>query len=186
MVFGDFNLDLLKTRDPGVRLYKEFIKWMNLSQLIQSPTRVSPTTSILIDHVLVNREHIFATSGCLDLGLSDHSLMYASRKKRKMPRPVVKIRARSYRSYDRTSFYLDLCAIDWSDLYVMRDVNQALTELRNKLLPIVNKHAPYAIMMVLSQLLTRCWIRSSNAMISNAHQIIVCLTFGMLIYYILK
>ena len=34
----------------------------------------------------------------------------------------------------------------WTELYCCVDVNSALTVLKNKLLPLVNKHAPYKIL----------------------------------------
>jgi hypothetical protein len=51
-----------------------------LSQLINEPTRVTMTTSILIDHVVTNTPEKISHSGVVHTGISDHSLVYAMRK----------------------------------------------------------------------------------------------------------
>ena len=48
----------------------------NLDQLIKEPTRVTITSSSLIDLILTNQPNNISNSG-VDLGMSDHSLIYA-------------------------------------------------------------------------------------------------------------
>ena len=46
-----------------------------LSQLINEPTRVTMTTSSLIDHVVTNTPEKISHSGVVHTGISDHSLV---------------------------------------------------------------------------------------------------------------
>jgi hypothetical protein len=51
-----------------------------LSQLIDEATRVTMTTSSLIDHIVTNTPEKISDSGVIHTGLSDHSLVFAIRK----------------------------------------------------------------------------------------------------------
>lgn len=79
VILGDLNCNILhpdKGSREGRALLDLMIKY-NLTNLIREPTRVSATSSTLIDVILTNRPLSFLTSGTLDLGLSDHHLVYA-------------------------------------------------------------------------------------------------------------
>ena len=52
----------------------------SLKQVITVPTRVTDQTSTLIDHILTNSPNKVSQSGVIDLGLSDHNLIYYTRK----------------------------------------------------------------------------------------------------------
>ncbi len=51
-----------------------------LDQSINKPTRETNTSATLIDLVLTNAKENISTSGVIDLGMSDHSLIYVVRK----------------------------------------------------------------------------------------------------------
>ena len=48
-------------------------------QIITRPTKITNQTVILIDHGLMNLPDNFNQSGVIDLGLSDHDLIYCTR-----------------------------------------------------------------------------------------------------------
>ena len=93
-ILGDMNINLFKnekyigdgiknvisTACPLFKKYKEFLSTFGLKQLIRSPTRVTNNTSSLIDHVLTNSEEKISQSGVLEIGISDHQLIYCTRK----------------------------------------------------------------------------------------------------------
>ena len=68
----NINLNEKKSTCPLVKKYEEFISTFGLKQLIQQPTRITSTSSSLIDHVLTNANDKISQSGILDIGLSDH------------------------------------------------------------------------------------------------------------------
>ena len=51
-----------------------------IDQLITEPTRVTPTSTTVIDLILTNRSENISESGVIHLGISDHSLVYLVRK----------------------------------------------------------------------------------------------------------
>ena len=51
-----------------------------LSELIDCPTRITSNTSTLIDHILINTQGNISQSGVIDITISNHSLMYCTRK----------------------------------------------------------------------------------------------------------
>ena len=60
--------------------YKEFCSLFNLRQLIKSATRITSNSSSLIDHILTNAEDKISGSGIIDTSLSDHQLIFCTRK----------------------------------------------------------------------------------------------------------
>ena len=82
-ILGDLNCNLLQERAlfnvPASKL-SSIYELYQLSQLINEPTRVTLTTSSLIDHVVTNTPEKISHSGVVLTGISDHSLIYAIRK----------------------------------------------------------------------------------------------------------
>ena len=59
------------------RNLRDLMNEYNSTNLIRESTRVTATSSSLIDVILTNRPRSFLTSGIFDLGLSDYHLVYA-------------------------------------------------------------------------------------------------------------
>ena len=96
-VLDDFNINLLfrdkyvfnksneikklvKNLLPEIKRYKEFCSMYGLSQLIDCPARVTSNNSTLIDHILTNTQENISQSGVIDAAVSDHSLIFCTRK----------------------------------------------------------------------------------------------------------
>ena len=107
------------------------------------PTRVTTSSSTLIDHVISSKPETIKETKTLELGISDHMLVYVSLKT-KLRRPPPKIiNARSYSKFDLNEFRKDVEKAPWSVCSVfddMEDVYWAWGHLFNN---ICNKHAPY-------------------------------------------
>ena len=61
-----------------INRYKEFCQIHSLKQLITCPTR--EVFSTLIDHILTNSTEKVFQSGVIDYGISDHQLIFCTRK----------------------------------------------------------------------------------------------------------
>ena len=93
---GDLNFNLLnkskyildtkysKEMVPWVKKYSQFCFMHNLKQLISSSTRVPKSSSTVLNHILTNANEIISQSGVLDIGLSDHQLIFCLHKKKKI------------------------------------------------------------------------------------------------------
>ena len=88
---GDFNLNALECNNMTDR-FEEILVSYDLKQIVTEPTRVTATSSTLIDLIIVNNEtHISEVSVLGMHGLSDHSLVCCSvRLQSKLSIPVKK------------------------------------------------------------------------------------------------
>ena len=97
-----------------------------MKQLITDATRVTSTSSTLIDHVLSNTSEKICQFGTLSLDLSDHCFVYTTRK-------VVKgqinkhntVKLRSLKRYSKDEFVNQLSALNWKDVLSSSDVSKA-------------------------------------------------------------
>ena len=80
------------------------MKTCGLTQQIQNATRITKHCMFLIDHAIVNREKMFYQWGTYDPGISDHSLIYIARKKKKQPKDGTKVTCRNYNTLDDKKF----------------------------------------------------------------------------------
>ena len=58
--------------------YKELCQALFLKEIIQEPTCITSITSSLLDHILTNVRWKISQKGVIDVGLSDHQLIYCT------------------------------------------------------------------------------------------------------------
>lgn len=139
---GDMNIDLL-TNTPGTRRYKEVVDGLGLHQIIRSPTRITPYSSTLIDHILVSDIDLVLLSGVNDtLAISDHSLVFVV-----INATVPKFEActrffRDFNRLDMVSFESDLRLISWVRLFKFRSIDEKVGFFNAELLALFDRHAP--------------------------------------------
>ena len=144
-ILGDMNINLneKKSTCPLVKKYEEFILTFGLKQLIQQPTRITSTSSSLIDHVLTNANDKISQSGILDIGLSDHQLIYCTRKLTKTKTGLTKfINFRTMKKYTKLLFKEKLEDINFPNYENFQDTNLAYSDFINKLTCVINTIAP--------------------------------------------
>ena len=78
---GDLNCDMIATRyDNDTCKLMSVTDVYGLQQLITEPTRVTPTSSTLIDVIYTNCPDKIVCSGVCHVSISDHSMVFAYRK----------------------------------------------------------------------------------------------------------
>ena len=143
-IIGDFNYDI--SANPQNHQTKNFLELCNLyqySQLIQVPTRVTASSSTLIDLFLTNNPCKFSHHGVSHIGISDHSLIYAVRKSFISTGSPTIINSRQLRNFDPTMFRRDLALAPWQSVENITDPNVAWNAWRNMFLNICDSHAPF-------------------------------------------
>lgn len=70
VVIGDMNIDLLNRNMYTTKLQR-FMTTCNLEQIVSAPTRVTPRSSSLNDHIYTDIRHQ-SVSGVIDCNISDH------------------------------------------------------------------------------------------------------------------
>ena len=122
---GDFNIDTFKPNPAWVSTLSLF----NLHQCVQFQTRVTSTTSTLIDHIYVSkldrliRTHVPITS------MSDHYPVFCTLscqipKTKAGKHPIVTYR--SYKHFDAGTFLCDLSNTQFDAIYGLSDPDEAL------------------------------------------------------------
>ena len=105
------------------KLFKDFWERFYIYNQIRKATRVTEKTKTLIDFALASHPERFAACRNLQLGLSDHDLVYAIRKS-KTPRPKAReFVYRSMKNFKESEFLADLVRVPWDSAYVFGDVN---------------------------------------------------------------
>ena len=94
-ILGDFNINLFlndsyifsqksmlnsKSIPCDVKSYYEFCTFFGLHQLIKVPTRITCNSATIIDHILASYPERVTQQGIIDVGLSDHQLIFCTRK----------------------------------------------------------------------------------------------------------
>ena len=144
-ILGDFNCDLIKTvPDCATKNLKTLLETYQLSQLINEPTRITETSSTLIDHFITNDPKKIAHSGVIHTGISDHSLIYGIRKINIKPKNRENIiEMRNMKRFNSDKFLNDLAAQSWDDIYFFADNPNTMWGMwKDLFLQILDKHAP--------------------------------------------
>ena len=140
---GDFNCSMASSHhDTNTRRLCEISDLYGLHQLITEPTRITESSSSLIDLIYTNYVDRVVCSGVSHISISDHSLIYVYRKlSTDLPfKGHFTISYRNFRNFNRGKFRNDICQQDWncnSD-----DPNILWADWKGTFLSIVNIHAP--------------------------------------------
>ena len=157
-LLGDFNINLfqngkfLLTENQSnqvkdltsslISKYKEFCLAFFLTEIIKEPTRTTCTTTSLLDHILINCAEKVSQKGVIDVGLSDHPLIFCTWKIRRTRHSMHnQIQTRSLRNYSAENLMSTLKDIT-SPNYIFSDVNVAYADLTKKILAAIDNVAP--------------------------------------------
>ena len=101
----------------------------NPKQLIRSPTRVAKTTSTLLGHILTHANEMVSHPGVLDIGLSDHKLVFCKRRKQKSKLYKHKtIKRRSLKKYSADKLCDKLKYVNFANYSEFDDANNAFVD----------------------------------------------------------
>ena len=142
LLLGDLNIDLLVDNLDWVSLYSSF----RLHQLVNVPTRVTKTTSTLIDHIYTNNSGLVSETCVPVSGVSDHypTLCTLNLKKYKVHlNEHRKTFYRNFRNFDERVFVSDLLCTPFDNVFALSDPTEAFTFWSCLLSSVFNKHAPF-------------------------------------------
>ena len=115
-----------------------------LEQLINEPTRITPSTSTLIDLIFTNRPENVYCSGVSHVAISDHSLVYVYRKISipTFSKGVNLITYRQFKHFNSANFYADILIQPWDEIKQLYDPNDMWRRWKELFLNVCEKHAP--------------------------------------------
>ena len=97
-----------------VQHLKQFMLLFDLNQIISDPTRTTINPSMTIDLRLTSDKHKLCNSGVIDIGLSDHSLIFCTRKVVKGAiNKLNSVKVRSLKNYNPSVFKDKLLNVNW-------------------------------------------------------------------------
>ena len=140
VILGDFNYDLLnRSVTHNSDNFLEILNLYQLHQLINEPTRITETSKTLIDVVITNKPENY---------LSDHSLVYTSRKL-SVPKSKHKVVVtRCLKNYNSHECNEDL---KYNFDFDTSDPNEMWESWKNIFNMVFEKHAPTRIRKVRSE-----------------------------------
>ncbi|MCG8046530.1 MAG: reverse transcriptase domain-containing protein [Candidatus Thiodiazotropha endolucinida] len=141
LLMGDFNIDLQSCSN---RKWLDLIQLLDLTQLVKEPTRVTESSSSIIDHAyssdLANITECFVPP----YAISDHFPICFTRKvNQKIPKTKhIKSSHRCFNTFNETDFLYDL-RFDLSNLQNNTDtIDNNFSELQATIVKLLDKHAP--------------------------------------------
>ena len=143
IVLGDFNICELHEQSHFLKENRGILTGNTMCQLIKEPTRVTDRTATLLDHILVSREDVIQQSGVVPICISDHELIYCTRKiTHQRFGGHVTIRSRSLKHYSKDLLLESLNKTDWVPVLSCLDTNVAWQTFESCMKTIVDSLAP--------------------------------------------
>ena len=142
-ILGDFNINIKTNSSNSSKRYKEFCSMHGLKQLIDSPTRITEKTSSLLDHILTNSHDKVSQFGVVNAGLSDHQIIYCTRKVTKQKFKEHKdITIRSLKNYSQEALVNSLTEQNFPNYSQFEDMDLAYQDFVSKTITIIDNLAP--------------------------------------------
>jgi hypothetical protein len=145
IILGDFNVNYLDSKNVH-GLKKAVINFCNmfsLKQMIKEATRVSQYSNSLLDLIFVSDHHKISQSGVINVGLSDHCLIYCTRKvKKEQFKKHNSIRMRSLKNYSVENLNNKLNEVNWFDIINCDTVEVAWARFKTIFCNILDELAP--------------------------------------------
>ena len=159
-ILGDFNINMYHNnryivRDDNtisskflshdVKNYHQFYTMHGLKQLIQSPACVTCSNSTLIDHILTNAPSRVSQKGVINVGVSDHQLIFHKRKVSRIKTGGAHkyLNFCSLKNYTADYYKEALQQVDFPNYESFGDANEAYSNFFQKLMTVIDKIAPY-------------------------------------------
>ena len=113
--------------------------------LLRIKTRVTDNTATTLDLIMTNNHGKVNQSGVIPLSMSDHYLVYCTwgKKCAMSEKDFHKYKLlRNYKHFDVSSYAEDVSQTSWDDIERCKDVNSAYGFFEEKLMDLIDKHAP--------------------------------------------
>ena len=141
-VLGDVNLDMLNKKDKYITLFKKKMSRHNLLQLIKQPTRYNTTNKGSLLDLCFSSSTNITQSGVGSWNLSDHELIYVTRKHKTNTKIKTTFEGRTYRNYDQINLQNEIRNLEWNYFFTIKNPDLACNYLLNKVMSIIDRYCP--------------------------------------------
>ena len=145
-IFGDLNCNMLQLNLSTTKKLQEIMELYQLTQLIDSPTRITNSNQSLLDVSITSTPEKIISSGVVHLGISDHSLIYAIRKLNTRVNTKAQghnfLEFRNFKNFDAARFLDDLHDVSWEDVRYKRNIDDTWKLWKTYFLGVLDMHVP--------------------------------------------
>ena len=142
-VFEKCSTIVSNTIPYDIQKYQEFCDFFSLKQLITCPTRISYSSSTIIDHILTSYPDRVSQEGIINIGISDHQLIFCIRKTLKTKTGFHKqISFRSLKNYSALAYEEALKKVKFHNYETFISLNEAYSNFIQKLTSVIDEIAP--------------------------------------------
>ena len=143
-VSGDFNFDLLKIDcNPFTAKFLDLLQSFSFRPLIDRPTRITPSSSTLIDNIFCNDLLSDISSGLFYTSISDHLPIFALLPGQHQDEAVPKTYTTTeYTPANKAKFSEFLMNETWYEVYQCSDAHTAFNVFNNKINTYYNNAFP--------------------------------------------
>ena len=114
-----------------------------LKQLIEVPTHVTCSSSNIIDHILANFPNRVSQQSLINVGLSDHQIIFCTRKISRSKRGTHKqIRSCQQKNYSADIYEEALGRSDFTNYHNFENINDTNSDLILKVMEVIDLVAP--------------------------------------------
>ena len=150
---GDFNVNQLTPDSSDFKILSDsIIEPFNLTQIIDQPTRVTETSSTLLDLILVKHPEKVKSHGAVAIpGVSDHHLIFMAYDIKKPQFKPIKVTTRNFKNFNLEGFLAAAEIANFENVFNVVDVNDKVTILENTIHDLLDIYAPYKTFTVTKQ-----------------------------------
>lgn len=126
--FGDFNVNLFDTECAATSHTLNFFDAFGLTQLVEEPTRVTSSTSTLLDYIVTTNKDLVNSTSVLWLhgGLDHHLVQCNVNLPHQKITPAI-CKYRDFKNFQYAQFDSDLRSIPWKNIYDLNNIDTSLT-----------------------------------------------------------
>lgn len=146
---GDLNIDLLKIESCGAKLLQNIFTSYDLKQIINEPTRVTVTSSTLIDHIICSESLNIKKSSVNNIhNIADHNLVCCSFGGTDERSDPFMYTFRDFKRFFRDDLLSDFLGLPLDHIYGIEDINIKIDILNNFIINLYDKHAPLKTVLI--------------------------------------
>ena len=114
-----------------------------MTEVIKEPTRITCSTSTLLDHILINSYEKVSQKWVIDVGITDNQLIYCTRKIKRIKHSMHnQIQVRTLKKFSPEIFTNALKTVQFPNYNIFSNVNVTYSDLLNKISDTIDNVAP--------------------------------------------
>ena len=137
----DFNCNCIRCQGETRKL-KSIFQSMNMTQVVNEPTRVTRESQTLLDIVRTSQPQNITSVKVVNSALTDHDITAFVRKLNSLKFKPQTIQCRNYSKYCAARFNNKLSSVSWDNVSECQDVNDAWLNFRTSFSRVVDNHTP--------------------------------------------